>query len=186
MSETLSTTARRRQFWRRAALAPTCLLLVAGLQVWRVQASGQSAWKGGGFGMFSTVDTPNARFVRLYVTTTEGKRAPIAPPAGMSKLVSELRTTPTEARAGEFARSLVEQAYMPEDYAQCKLAREITNQALAGCEAKLVVATAADKQRYPEAIVAPAAVDVEVWRYTYDRRAQRVIATPITNHHVEP
>lgn len=136
--------------------------------------------------MFSTVDTPNARFVRLYVTTPEGERAPVAPPPSMSKLVSELRTTPTVARVEELGRSLVEQKYVAEDYAKRKLVREVVDQEPPACDGQLVVATAVDKQRVSEVIVTPVAADVEVWRYAYDRRAQRVVATPITNHHVEP
>ena len=57
--------------WRRYA-APGLLILVATVQLTLVQTHHLTPWKGGGFGMFSTFDSPSARTLRLTLETTEG------------------------------------------------------------------------------------------------------------------
>lgn len=95
----------RRFLLRRAAIAPLCLCLVAGLHAVRVVAYGQTQWKGGGFGMFSTVDSEAARFVRAFAITDEGE-LPLAIPAHLDKSIAELRAAPTAAKAEAVARRL--------------------------------------------------------------------------------
>ena len=50
----------------RTFLAPTLLLLVAANQFLRAQTEGLTSWKGGGFGMFASLD--QQRFAKLYVS----------------------------------------------------------------------------------------------------------------------
>jgi hypothetical protein len=102
--------AERSLFYRRAALAPLCLCLVAGLHVARVWTAGQTPWKGGGFGMFSTVDDESARFVRCYLVTDDDE-IPLPVPPAAEKFVAELRAAPTQARLDELARRLAGQSW---------------------------------------------------------------------------
>lgn len=70
----------RRSIWQRVAryLPAALLILVALHQVVRAQLGPLSAWKGGGFGMFSTTDHPAARYLRCYLVGPHGeKRVPI-------------------------------------------------------------------------------------------------------------
>jgi hypothetical protein len=90
---------------RRAAIAPVCLCLVAGLHALRVATCGQTQWKGGGFGMFSTVDSEAARFVRAFAITCEGE-LPLAIPQHLDKTIAELRAAPTEAKLDAVASRL--------------------------------------------------------------------------------
>ena len=90
---------------RRAAIAPLCLCLVAGLHAVRVLACGQTQWKGGGFGMFSTVDSETSRFVRAFAVTAQGE-LPLAIPSHLDKAVAELRAAPTQAKVESVARRL--------------------------------------------------------------------------------
>ena len=55
----------------RALLPVTLLVAVAGVQVMLATTAGLSAWKGGGFGMFSTTDDGGRRYVRIFVTAPE-------------------------------------------------------------------------------------------------------------------
>ncbi|HVX57896.1 MAG TPA: hypothetical protein VHA37_09290, partial [Candidatus Saccharimonadales bacterium] len=55
------------------AIPIVALVLIAGLQFVLATRYGLSAWKGGGFGMFSTVDSPDARFLRIYLITAQGR-----------------------------------------------------------------------------------------------------------------
>ncbi len=102
--------ANRSLFYRRAALAPVCLCLVAALHGARVWTVNQTPWKGGGFGMFSTVDDESARFVRCYLVTPEGQLPLVVPPAAQ-KLVAELRAAPTQAKLDELARRLAKASW---------------------------------------------------------------------------
>ncbi len=54
-------------------LVPGLLVLVACLQLWRAHAHHLTPWKGGGFGMFSTADSPGKRTLRTYLITPEGE-----------------------------------------------------------------------------------------------------------------
>src|SRR5437763_9271930 len=87
---------RRRHFYRRAMLAPLCLCLVAGLHLVRVWTCRQTPWKGGGFGMFSTVDDESARFVRGYLLTDRGD-LPLQIPSAADKTIAEIRAAPTQS-----------------------------------------------------------------------------------------
>src|SRR5687768_8275436 len=95
----------RRHFYRRAAIAPLCLCVVAGLQVSRVWCCNQTPWKGGGFGMFSTVDAESARFLRCYLVTDLGE-LPLPVPDELDKREAELRAAPTIAAAKDLASRL--------------------------------------------------------------------------------
>ena len=97
--------ADRRFLFRRAAIAPICLCLVAGLHAIRVATCGQTQWKGGGFGMFSTVDSEAARFVRAFAMTADGEW-PLAIPEHWDKSVAELRAAPIQAKLDALAARL--------------------------------------------------------------------------------
>ena len=56
-----------------SSLAPGLLVLVACVQLTLVRTSDLTAWKGGGFGMFSTYDAPTSRALRLVLLTEEGE-----------------------------------------------------------------------------------------------------------------
>jgi hypothetical protein len=57
--------------------------------------------------MFSTVDSPAARFLRIHLDTGQGGIAVLVPDH-LRKQAQELRTTGSEALAGRIARSLAE------------------------------------------------------------------------------
>lgn len=95
---------------RRVWLAPICLCLVAALHLYRVSTAGQTPWKGGGFGMFSTFDAENARFVRGWLLTEQGTR-PIEIPSELDKRVAELRAAPNQAGLDELALRLTQRTW---------------------------------------------------------------------------
>jgi hypothetical protein len=178
---------RSKYFWRRVGLAPVCLLLVAGLHLYRVHARGQSAWKGGGFGMFSTVDAPRARFLRVYAVTPEG-RLPLAVPARLHKIAGELCTAPSQSGLDELAGELAKLSYRDERLrwpdAAANIAANRTSAVdgsllhpatspvapwRAGEPLDLVAVGRREAQRSPERNLAVQRIDVELWRYRYDR-----------------
>lgn len=56
-------------------LAPGALLALALLQLFLGRFHDLTPWKGGGFGMFSTVDGPSSRSIRVYLETPDGEIA---------------------------------------------------------------------------------------------------------------
>jgi hypothetical protein len=120
------TPAERQQFYRRALLAPVCLCLVAALHLARVWTVHQTPWKGGGFGMFSTVDAESARFLRCWLITNEGK-LPLPLPPAVEKPVAEMRAAPSQAGLMQLATRLAAQSWRWRDDRQQSQRQAITN-----------------------------------------------------------
>jgi hypothetical protein len=105
---------------RRVWLAPVCLLLVAGLHGWRVATTGQTPWKGGSFGMFSTTDGENARFVRCWLLTAE-QALPLEIPPELNKKVAELKAAPHADGVRDLAQRLAQRTWIDPQAAQQRL-----------------------------------------------------------------
>jgi len=56
-------------------VVPLILISVFIHQIYLVQTDDLTQWKGGGFGMFSTIDKPSDRIVSIYLNTDEDKVA---------------------------------------------------------------------------------------------------------------
>lgn len=102
----------RRQAALRAGLAPALLAAVAASQLFLAHAHGMSAWKGGGFGMFSTVDSPAGRFYRIALLTESGE-VRVALPAGLEPVAAKARTLPTPQRLRRVATVLAAGRWVP-------------------------------------------------------------------------
>jgi hypothetical protein len=90
-----------------AWVAPAVLLAVATVQLAASQQRGLSPWKGGGFGMFATVDSPAARFLRIRLLGPD-RELPVLVPDRLRRAAHELRTTGSPAGAAALARVLAE------------------------------------------------------------------------------
>lgn len=76
--------------------APALLCVIASGQIYVARTTLLSPWKGGGFGMFSTVDSPAARFLRIYLVTQD-EEIPILLSSDMNARAQKMRTIPTES-----------------------------------------------------------------------------------------
>lgn len=80
---------------RRLSLLPVVVLCAVGCaQMVLVHSGGLTPWKGGGFGMFSSVASPATRLLRVYVETPAGWVSASLPPSE-SRAVSNLRALPS-------------------------------------------------------------------------------------------
>ena len=160
-----------------AAVAPLALLAVAGWHVGLRASSDLTPWKGGGFGMFSTVDSPGTRLVRVEVTSPLG-RTPVAVPAHLRDLAGAVRAAPSDGRMSALAQALADELWVtprlpgadvagsPEDAALDRLA----------VEALATVAPVDTVRAVAPGVFDPAAqerlevesVEVEVFRLTVD------------------
>ncbi len=64
-----------------------------------------TAWKGGGFGMFSTLDRPRARQVRVHLLGA-GRDIPFSVPAELADLQESVKTRPTERKLLRLGRRI--------------------------------------------------------------------------------
>ncbi|HET7220971.1 MAG TPA: hypothetical protein VFJ02_23115 [Vicinamibacterales bacterium] len=94
--------------YRRLALVlPAVLLLtVASVQMALARYAGLSPWKGGGFGMFASVDGQPFRWLRIVVSAPD-RSEELAVPAALADEAHRLITWPRERAVQAFARSLI-------------------------------------------------------------------------------
>ena len=95
--------------WGRWApvLPAAVLLVVASLQMTVGRAWGLSPWKGGGFGMFATLDARPFRYLRVYVTAPE-RSEELAMPRSLEDAAASAEILPTDRQLERLARRIVE------------------------------------------------------------------------------
>src|SRR5262245_15926929 len=198
----------RRHFLRRCALAPLCLCLVAGLHAARVWTARQTPWKGGGFGMFSTIDSESNRFLRAYLLTDAGE-LPLEVPAAIDKTAAELRAAPTEAGLAALAQRLAGQQWRWADSRQQRQAATIGERQGAAITAAELRSSPAEAPLSPPAggqphvlepipkgqaaagAVAFRGVRVECWRLrfasaTLELRGEQLLASTASSEEPQP
>lgn len=89
------------------SIVPVLLVVVAITQIYMVNTASLSRWKGGGFGMFSTIDSPSARFLRVYVETDDGE-IPVLVPKTLRTLARKSMVMPTPKRLTELAEEIID------------------------------------------------------------------------------
>lgn len=99
---------------RLLALVPvTLLFLVAAVQLNLVVHHELDPWKGGGFGMFSTIDNPSTRVLRVVAVTADGL-VPLEMPSAVYAAERSARALPSEERLGRVAERLLDRTELPE------------------------------------------------------------------------
>lgn len=186
---------------RLAWVAPAVLLAVAGVQLAASQRHGLSPWKGGGFGMFATVDSPAARFLRIRLLG-DGREVPVLVPDRLRRAAHELRTTGSPAGASALARTLAEGTWVELRLASALryYQRLLSSPEQASSELVAAIGRATGDGRASvdlgrhgflrllDAGERPAADDVvfglrgvrlELWRYVFDARGPALRASPL-------
>lgn len=171
-----------------ALVPPALLVVVAGTQLFSARTAWLTPWKGGGFGMFSTVDAPHARFVRVVLETPRGEqRVPL--PDAHREDAGVLRAAPTQARADALATALARETWVAEtlvpaevEYAAVLRAAGIESgpPVTAGQAAAVAIPgryrpLAKDESPRGETLHVDG-VRVEIWRYRFDGAARQLEA----------
>jgi len=91
---------------------PALLCLIACAQIYSATTGSLSPWKGGGFGMFSTVDSPDARFLRIYLIN-DGEEIPVLVPDSLKTLARKAQTVPSPALLSDLAERLARGTWEP-------------------------------------------------------------------------
>ena len=177
--------------------APLLLCAVACVQIYLALTNTLSPWKGGGFGMFSTVDSPDARFLRIYLINDNEETAVILPDS-LKTLGRQVQTIPSPALLTELGQRMAQARWAP--YRLTDPVRQYQNaqspddslSGLAPPDDHTAVKTLPDGQIVfpkllrmeekgaprikPEEAVAFQKVRVEVWKYTLDRASSQLKA----------
>ena len=100
--------AARRDLYHRVAIAlPTVVLLtVAATQMVLARRTQLSPWKGGGFGMFATVDGLPFRWVRLYAFAPD-RSEELAVPASLEDSAQRVATWPHRRAVERLAHDVI-------------------------------------------------------------------------------
>ena len=82
------------------------LIVVATAQIVLTQVRMLSPWKGGGFGMFATLDGRPFRYVRMFVRAPE-RSEELAVPASLEELAASVEILPSDPQLERLARAVV-------------------------------------------------------------------------------
>ena len=166
-------------------LAPALLILVACFQMFSAYANDQSPWKGGGFGMFSTVDSPGARFLKIYLVSENGEVA-VRPPSRLSHLQQKVRTMPTQENLDLLARTLSEETWVRAPFPYLFYSAETNGgqqqTAIPGASLEidtefLTRSKLPQEPEFPaEFLVAYESIRVELWKYHYETESSTLRA----------
>jgi hypothetical protein len=174
--------------FRLAVNVLPCLVLtaVALVQLSLAHHAKLTAWKGGGFGMFSTVDSPSARFVRCSVSTHDGDLRVIVPQR-LQRRLDKARAMPTEFMLRALASELA-----TVEWVRAPRARTVSEPQLGavslhdGHAATGPALIPRRPQDHDEPLVRVVLVHLGVWRYSFDRDTVRVSATLMREVAVAP
>jgi hypothetical protein len=97
-----------------ASCAPVLLTVVALIQMYEAREHDLSPWKGGGFGMFSTVDSPAVRFFRIFLISGT-QHVPVSIPDRLRSEARAVRTLPTPSRLNGLAEQIAAGTWVPYD-----------------------------------------------------------------------
>ncbi len=141
------------------------LTIVACRQIYLAKTQNLRPWKGGGFGMFSTVDR---RFFRSYLITDAGDALPVETPG--SPLAGLSLSAPTSERLARLARELRASTWATADTSGCPAGS-------APPGPKLVE----DGQARPDPrnVVHVSKVRVELWKLEFDAHTRLVTTRKI-------
>lgn len=91
-------------------LAPGVLVVVAVIQAVLTQTQDLTPWKGGGFGMFASVDRVEHRAVRLYLETEDGQVLAVpslsAGEPAVRDLAARVQALPSDGAVGALAAEM--------------------------------------------------------------------------------
>lgn len=180
---------------RGFAIVPVMMMLVVALtQVHHGLNGKQTPWKGGGFGMFSTVDQPPRRMVSAQCVTSKGRRcvvdldAPFAGDEHMRRWLRQLRYRPSEETLRNVADHVmdhgVETASSSADIVRTRLAAAgatVAGNVVLDDAVELLRLRSTKGERNTDAWRDVNRVAIRVWRVSFDSRTDAVHLIPLTD-----
>ena len=161
------------------------LAAIAAAQMHRVATADLSRWKGSGFGMFSTVDSPSARVLRLRLLA-EGREISVLPPPDLENLAIEVKVLPTEEHLRRLGEALARRVWVPvrvtraQDYYQAM--RAASTPASEDFQLPFYQALAEHETgRKPQDALGIQGVRLSVWKASFHRASRTLALAEIRN-----
>jgi hypothetical protein len=90
-----------------SVLPVVALVVFAALQIALAKTRDLTPWKGGGFGMFSTVDHPGVRYVRVFLENADGSTLFVPPSPHSVQERKRAASYPVESTMRALAESVI-------------------------------------------------------------------------------
>jgi hypothetical protein len=152
-------------------ITPIIAVSIFFLQFNKVAQNDLSPWKGGGFGMFSTIDAPNARYLKIYLRV-KGKYLPVNLGRKFAKHSRALRTEPTPQTMKKLIHQVAESSWILTN----RYRRIDPNGELAPSNLRPII-QAKKKDAWNEdtqKIIDFDRLLIEVWKYQYSKKTKRL------------
>lgn len=108
--------------------APFILVVIALNQIYLAQVKGLTPWKGGGFGMFSTIDSTGARNLQIFLDTeSDTFKVNIPADPKISKLAERARAMPSRTTLLMLGGLIAEKRWVPANYDPFLLPNEVVD-----------------------------------------------------------
>lgn len=165
---------------------PVLAGIVFGRQVYLQIFHDLSVWKGGGMGMFASVDAPRQRFLRIYIDDPLGQRILVDQfNSRQRRLISTTRTEPTNRNFDTLSEDLLSSTWVLRR--EMKQVYRINQYGLPldePPELRLAVTPATSQTTSPRQITLgnawyPAEVRIEYWKIDYDVIAKQLSANQL-------
>jgi hypothetical protein len=177
-------------------LAPAILIVVAAVQITLAKTQQLTPWKGGGFGMFSTVDDPSSRWLRAFAVVG-GRRVSIPIPERYSSRAARIGAMPSRALLHALAADLASERFVTAAYERRVDAEKRRKAGLASvnepaCPAETSTPSALaiwdqdDPRPAANEVAAVERVRVELWHYRFDLPHKTVIASTLAASEATP
>jgi hypothetical protein len=166
---------------------PALLVLVAVRQIYLAHTQYLTFWKGGGFGMFSSVDPLRNRILRSYLITQNGEFLLSNYPAGdIEYLVSRATSIPNDKNLTRLARSIAAKKWVLQAgrVRSASVGRPLDDSASMNPPESMRAGDDSDSDSTPQSDqrsegsstpIALSAVRLEVWRIRFEQSTSRII-----------
>ena len=168
---------------------PTLLIIIAILQLVLVKTSHLSPWKGGGFGMFASIDSPNMRTVNAYGFDYNGTKVKIdiwssVTPHNKKKL----QCIPSSKMLMMIGKELIESEFVPvnvglenaiKKISETKLYNQDDNNFSNSFKENNVVYRKKKRNNSSLKAIHFKTIVIEIWQLHYDKSSSKLYCTRI-------
>lgn len=162
-----------------AAVPTLALLVIFAIQIVTAHTTVLTPWKGGGFGMFSTVDVDTERIVVL-VLDIDGQESPAVIPEAFDDDLRSLRPMPTTERTKSLAHRLARHRWVHIDDALPVPLLDYAHRSEPAIDGQWVLQRPLHD---PDAGIKPDGVRVQVWARAF--RADDTGGGTLTRHKIQ-
>jgi hypothetical protein len=155
---------RKKKVFLIRYAAAIVLLIIAAVQFGLVKTLHISPWKGGGFGMFSTVGSQNSYFIRVYTNSPSGEKIRIFIPEKLGAEEQEIFYLPVRNNFIKFKKDVLKEKWV------------IGNNKIIELDS---VDTCCSNQYKPITIID---VTIELWQYKFNINTSKVYSTLLSEY----